>query len=68
MKLLKQQRKTLLQGCRHLTFATPIEDDSTFAPHPQGGIIVIHPSHPPRWLKPDGTEEEIKPCASVTQE
>lgn len=30
-------------------------------PHPQGGIIVAHPDHPPVWHRPDGTREVIKP-------
>ena len=42
-------------------FIGTVEDGSSYLPHPQGGIIVIHPSHPPRWHKPDGTMEEIIP-------
>ena len=30
--------------------------------HPSGdGIIVVHPDHPPKWIKDDGSVQEIKP-------
>lgn len=31
-------------------------------PHPQGGIIIVHPDHKPVWHRPDGTRQimEIK--------
>lgn len=50
-----------LKDARKHVFIGEVEDGSDYRAHPEGGIIVIHPSHPPRWFKPDGTNEEIKP-------
>jgi len=37
--------------------------------HPSGnGVIAVHPDHPPKWIKRDGTVMEIVPsstCAGV---
>jgi hypothetical protein len=36
------------------------DGDRYIIPHPQGGIIVVHPDHPPVWHRPDGTKQTIK--------
>lgn len=47
-----------------ITFATILEDragEAHIRAHPAGGWILIHHDHPARWIKTDGTIEEIKP-------
>lgn len=43
-----------------LRYITGIERGSKITPY-LGGVLVVHPSHPPRWIKEDGTIVEITP-------
>lgn len=46
---------------RRAVYVGEVPDGFRPYPHPEGGIIIAHPDHPPVWIKPDGTREEIKP-------
>lgn len=48
-------------GEREFTFVAELPPGADWRLMPDGSVIIAHPDHPPKIVRPNGEIEEVKP-------